>query len=163
MVHFFFPREGICTADLCPRGACQPAPTSRQTRIQWKLKAACSFPPRLSEMEEGEGGSSSPCFVWISSPSPFSAVNTFCCTLRSKTTHRNHKIKIRWWIGPDSIYYLLEYKRLIACPHPHAATGKSRLWCTCSHGSILDHRQLPPKSSEVFSSRLLLPRSLRKI
>lgn len=53
--------------------------------------------------------------------------------------------------GPDSIYYLPEYKRLIACPHPHAAPGKSRLCCTCSHGSILDHRKLPPKSFLRYS------------
>lgn len=44
-------------------------------------------------------------------------------------------------------YCLLEYKQLIACPHPHAAPVKSKRCCRCSHGSILDHQLLPPKSS----------------
>lgn len=67
--------------------------------------------------------------------------------------------------GPDSVCYLLQYMGPIARPHPHAAPGKSRLRCRCSHGSILDHQQLPPPPQifpELFSSRLLLPRSLGK-
>ena len=51
----------------------------------------------------------------------------------------------------DSIYSLLEYKLLTSCPHPHAAPVKSRLCCRCSHGSILDRQQLPPKSSLSYS------------
>lgn len=49
------------------------------------------------------------------------------------------------------LYYLPEYKQLIACPHPHAAPVKSRLCCRCSHGSILYHQLLPPKSSLSYS------------
>ena len=51
----------------------------------------------------------------------------------------------------DSIYSLLKYKLLTSCPHPHAAPVKSRLCCRCSHGSILDRQQLPPKSSLSYS------------
>lgn len=127
----------------------QPAPISRQTRIQWKLKEACSFPPSPSETG-GEGGSTSPCFVWILSPPPFLQYTSPFVILRSIIAQRKSEIKTCWWLGM-TIYYLLEYKRLIARPHPHAVPVKSRLCCRCSHGSILDRQQLPPKSSPSYS------------
>lgn len=105
MVLFFFsPSRRHCSADLRPRGACQPAPTSRQTRIQWKLKAACSFPPSLSQRCEEKGVPPAPALSEFSPPPLFLRETPPFVILRSITADKKHGIKtsIAWH---DSILF----------------------------------------------------------
>lgn len=94
-VHIF-PQGGICTADLSDlRGACQSAPTSRQTCIQKKLKEAGSGPPSPFT-HKGEGDSTSPGFVSIF----FSLQQKFpFVILLLRIGHRKQEIKTWWWLG----------------------------------------------------------------
>lgn len=95
MVLFFSPLKKASALQISARGelASQLPPPGRRV-IQWKLKAACSFPPSLSQRWEEKGVQPAPALSDFSPPPPCLRETPPFVILRSIIADKKHEIKI---------------------------------------------------------------------